>query len=197
MTEPPQGQARPTHTCPVWLGYLLANPLRRLVESPDKLVLPLVKPGDRVLELGPGLGFFTLPLAGAVGPSGKVVCVDVQQGMLDRLGRRLRKRGLAEHVELRLCGQDDFGLASERERCDLALAIHVVHETTSPAATLGTLAACLRPGGQLLLVEPPGHVSRKTWQGEVSVLEQTGLVRVPHPRVEGRKLLALWRKAGL
>jgi ubiquinone/menaquinone biosynthesis C-methylase UbiE len=196
MTEPPQGQARPPHTCPVWLGYLLANPLRRLVESPQKLVLPLVKSGDRVLELGPGLGFFTLSLAGAVGPSGKVVCVDVQPGMLDRLGRRLRKRGLAEHVERRLCSQDDLGLQGEHERCDLALAIHVVHETVLPAATLGALAACLRPGGQLLLVEAPGHVSREVWQAEVSALERAGLVRVPHPRAEGRKLLALWRKAG-
>jgi len=197
MSEPKASQAsqsHPTHTCPVWLGYLLASPLRRLVESPAKLLLPLVKPGDRVLELGPGLGFFTLPLAGAVGPAGKIVCVDVQQGMLDRLGRRLQKRGLAERVELRRCSPDDFGLQGEQARCDLAVAIHVVHETLSPAATLGTLAACLKPGGRLLLAEPPGHVARKLWQEEVAALEQAGLARVPHPRVEGRKLLALWQK---
>jgi len=200
MTEPSQShgsQAHSNHTCPVWIGYLLASPLRRLFESPDKLLGPLVKPGDRVLELGPGLGFFTLPLARAVGAAGKVVCVDVQAGMLDRLGRRLRKRALAERVELRLCEPDDLGLGDEHARCDLALALHVVHETISPATTLRTLAACLKPGGQLLLVEPPGHISRVTWQAEVSALEQAGLLRVSHPRAEGRKLLALWKKPSI
>jgi ubiquinone/menaquinone biosynthesis C-methylase UbiE len=178
----------------VWIGYLLASPVRRLFENPGKMILPLVKPGDRVLELGPGLGFFTVPLARAVGPSGKVVCVDVQPGMLARLGQRLQKRGLAEHVELRRCSQDDLGLGDEQGRCDLALALHVVHETVAPASTLRTLAACLKPGGQLLLVEPPGHVSRSAWQAEIAALTQVGLVRVPHPRVEGRKLLTLWQK---
>src|SRR5512140_339286 len=175
--------AESPHTCPVWIGYLLASPVRRLFENPGKMVLPLVKPGDRVLELGPGLGFFTVPLAKAVQPAGKVVCVDVQQGMLDRLGRRLGKRGLADHVELRLCGHDDLGLTGEHERCDLVLAIHVVHETPSPDKTLLALADSLKPGGQLLLVEPAGHISRETWQAEVSALERAGLVRQPHPQV--------------
>jgi len=196
MTDPTQnhaGEEHSLHTCPVWIGYLLASPVRRLFESPGKMVLPLVKPGDRVLELGPGLGFFTVPLARAVGPAGKVVCVDVQQGMLDRLGRRLGKRHLAERVELRRCSQDDLGLANEQGRCDVALAIHVVHETLAPASTLGALAACLKPQGQLLLVEPPGHVSNETWQTELAALEQAGLVRVAHPRIAQRKLLTLWK----
>jgi ubiquinone/menaquinone biosynthesis C-methylase UbiE len=186
--------AESPHTCPVWIGYLLASPVRRLFENPGKMVLPLVKPGDRVLELGPGLGFFTVPLAKAVAPAGKVVCVDVQQGMLDRLGRRLAKRRLAQQVELRRCGPDDLGLDDEHERCDLALAIHVVHETPSPAKTLLALADSLKPGGQLLLVEPAGHISVETWQAEVSALERAGLVRQPHPHVANRKFLGLWHK---
>ena len=67
------------------------------------MVLPLVKPGDRVMELGPGLGFFTFPLAQALGNNGEIVCVDVQASMLDRLGKRLEKRGLRERVQLRQC----------------------------------------------------------------------------------------------
>jgi ubiquinone/menaquinone biosynthesis C-methylase UbiE len=187
-------EAHRCHTCPVWIGYLLASPVRRLFENPAKMLLPLVKAGDRVLELGPGLGFFTVPLAKAVTPAGKVVCVDVQQGMLDRLGRRLRKRGLSQEVELRLCGHDDFGLQDQEGRVDLAVALHVVHETTSPATTLRVLAGCLKPGGHLLIVEPPGHVSREAWQSEMAALEHAGLVRVEHPKAEGRKRLALWMR---
>lgn len=184
----------PAHTCPVWIAYLLASPLRRLVESPDKLVLPLLKPDHRVLELGPGLGFFTLPVARALQATGKVVCVDVQEAMLERLGKRLAKRGLRERVELRACSQSDLGLADERACCDLALAMHVLHETPDPAGTVRVLASCLKPGGRLLMVEPPGHCSPAVWQEENVAAEQAGLVRRPHPRCEGRKLLALWGK---
>ena len=196
-SRPRDSHAPSPHTCPVWVGYLLVSPIRRLFESPDRLLLPLVRPGDRVLELGPGLGFFTIPLARAVGPAGKVVCVDVQRGMLDRLALRLRKRGLGERVDLRLCSPDDFGLDDARGTFDLATAVHVVHETSAPAATLATLAACLKPSGRLLVIEPRGHVSGKAWQCELAATEQAGLVRIPHPTAEGRKHLALWRKPAM
>ena len=190
-TNTSQQEPRPAHTCPVWIGHLLASHVRRLFESPGKLVLPLIKPGDRVLELGPALGFFTIPVAEAVGPTGKVVCVEVQEGMLTRLKKRLEKRGLLDRVELRLCTHEDLGL--DQERCDVALALHVVHETVSPAATMAALARCVKPGGQLLLVEPRGHCSPALFQMEVAAAERAGLVRTAHPRVEGRRLLGLWR----
>jgi 2-polyprenyl-3-methyl-5-hydroxy-6-metoxy-1,4-benzoquinol methylase len=185
------------HTCPVWLGYLLASPIRRLFESPAKMVISLVEPGQRILELGPGLGFFTMPLATSVGPDGKVVCVDVQAGMLERLGKRLAKRGLRESVELRQCGPDDLGLDDVKGSFDVATAIHVVHETPSPGNTIRALAASLKKGGHLLLAEPPGHCSREMWNDEASAAEQSGLVRVPHPSLEGRRMLALWRRQGV
>jgi ubiquinone/menaquinone biosynthesis C-methylase UbiE len=112
--------------------------------------------------------------------------------MLTRLGKRLDKRGLLDRVELRQCTHQDLGL--DGQRCDLALALHVVHETVSPAATMAALARCLHPGGQLLLVEPPGHCSPELFQTEVAAAEAAGLSRTPHPRAEGRKRLALWKK---
>jgi ubiquinone/menaquinone biosynthesis C-methylase UbiE len=172
----------------------MASPLRRLLEKPAMIVLPLLKPKDRVLELGPALGFFTLPVAEALGPEGRLVCVDVQEGMLRRLRRRLEKRGLAGNTELRQCTQDDLGLSGLEETCDLVLALHVVHETISPAGTIKALAKCLKPDGQLLLVEPPGHCSPAVFQSEMDAAIAAGLVRIPHPRVEGRKNLALWRR---
>jgi hypothetical protein len=59
---------------------------------------------------------------------------------------------------------------------------------------MAALARCLHPGGQLLLVEPPGHCSPELFQTEVAAAEAAGLVRTPHPRAEGRKRLALWKK---
>ena len=187
-------EGRPAHTCPVWLGHVLASPLRRLFENPAKLLLPLVKPNVQVLELGPALGFFTLPVARALGPDGKLVCVDVQNGMLKRLCKRLEKRGLAARTEFRLCTQHDLGLADLEGRCDLVLALHVVHETISPVETIRVLARCVKAGGQLLLIEPPGHCSPEVFQSEVDAAVGAGLQKTPHPRAEGRKNLVLWTK---
>jgi hypothetical protein len=56
------------------------------------------------------------------------------------------------------------------------------------------LARCLKPGGRLLLVEPPGHCSPAAFQSEVEAAGAAGLERTPHPRAEGRKNLALWMR---
>ena len=183
--NPIPAEPKPTHTCPVWLGHLLASPLRRLLENPAKLVLPLVAPDAQVLELGPALGFFTLPVAQALGSDGKLVCIDVQDGMLRRLRKRLENRGLAARTELRLCTQDSLALADLEGKCDLVLALHVVHETAAPAETVRALARCLKPGGRLLLIEPPGHCSPELFQSEVDAAFGAGLKRTPHPRAEG------------
>jgi SAM-dependent methyltransferase len=69
--------------CPWWLGYLLASPIRRLLQGdPEKILAPFVREGMTVLEPGPGMGFFTLPLARRVGPMGRVVAV----GLTDLAG---------------------------------------------------------------------------------------------------------------
>jgi len=79
--------------CPWWIGYLLASPLRRrLGQDPVKILSPYVREGMTVLEPGPGMGFFTIPLARLVGPSGRVIAVDLQPKMIESLKRRAAKR---------------------------------------------------------------------------------------------------------
>ena len=62
-------------TCPWWLGYLLITPFRRLFQNPAKIISPYIHAGMTVLEVGPGMGFFTLDIAAKVGKSGKVIAV--------------------------------------------------------------------------------------------------------------------------
>jgi SAM-dependent methyltransferase len=112
------------------------------------------------------------------------------------VGKRLAKRGLRDRVELRHCGHDDLGLDDVKGTFDVALALHMVHETPSPRNTVRALAASLKADGRLLLVEPAGHCPRDLWNDEISTAEQTGLARVPHPLLEGRRMLSLWRKQG-
>ena len=67
-------------TCPIWVGYLLASPLRKLLENPEKILKPHVNEGMKVLDIGSAMGFFSLPLAKIVSTKGKVVCVDFLLG---------------------------------------------------------------------------------------------------------------------
>ena len=121
----------PEHLCPWWIGYLLASPLRRLVQDPDELLSPYVKEGMRVLDVGPGMGFFTLPMARMVGPEGKVFAVDIQEEMLQSLERRARRAGLHSRIECRRAEGDSLRIAEEAGAIDFALVFAVAHEVPS------------------------------------------------------------------
>ena len=74
--------------CPWWLGYLLASPIRKLIQDPDRILSPYVKPGMVALDVGSAMGFFTLPLARIVGSTGHVIAIDLQEKMIKSLRRR-------------------------------------------------------------------------------------------------------------
>jgi SAM-dependent methyltransferase len=145
--------------CPWWIGYFLASPIRKLWQDPHTILAPLVAEGMLVLEPGPGMGYFTLELARLVGPSGRVVAVDLQPRMLSVLRRRARRRRLQERVETRLASEDGMRLADLAGRVDFALAFAMVHEVPDAGRFFGEVAAAVKPGGRLLFAEPAGHVT--------------------------------------
>ena len=122
------------HVCPVWIGYLLASPLRKLFQNPDKILSPWVREGMTVLDVGCAMGFFTLPLARMVGPSGKVVCIDLQEKMIQALSRRARKADLLDRIDARICPSDSLGLADLNGQIDFTLLMAVVHEVPDPSS---------------------------------------------------------------
>ncbi len=182
------------HVCPWWLGYFLASPVRKIwSDDPVKLLEPFVRQGMTVLEPGPGMGFFTLPLARMVGPSGRVVAVDIQSQMLTSLKRRAQKAGLSNLIETRLAHPGFMGLADLTGKVDFALAFAVVHEVPSPAIFFDEAAAALKPGATVFFAEPAGHVSPETFQAELAAAQNAGLVAIDRPSVR-RSLAAVLRK---
>jgi ubiquinone/menaquinone biosynthesis C-methylase UbiE len=169
------------HVCPWWIGWLLASPVRRLFEDPHKLLGPLVQPGMRVLEPGCGMGFFSVPLARLVGAAGRVVCVDLQPKMLAGMERRARKAGVADRIESIVGTLDEPRLDARAGTFDVAVAIYMVHEVPDKQAFLGRIAALLKPGGRLLLVEPKGHVTPEAFAATVALAEAAGLRSLPRP----------------
>lgn len=167
--------ASPHRVCPVWVGYLLVSPIRTLVQNPQKILAPHVSAGMRVLEVGPAMGFFTLPLARLVGPSGRVICVDVQEKMLSALRRRARRANLADRIEARLCDADSLRVADLARTIDFVLAFAVVHEVGNASRFFGEVQRVLTPRGRVLFAEPRGHVSERDFQESLAVAKHHGL----------------------
>jgi ubiquinone/menaquinone biosynthesis C-methylase UbiE len=160
--------------CPWWLGYFLANPVRRLWQSPEKILAPYLRPGMRVLEPGPGMGFFTLPAARMVGEQGRVVAVEIQPKMLSALKRRAEKAGLGALIETRLASPCSMGITDLAGTMDFALLFAVAHEVPDLGRFLAELAAALKPGAKVLFVEPAGHVSETKFSEELSLAKLAG-----------------------
>jgi 2-polyprenyl-3-methyl-5-hydroxy-6-metoxy-1,4-benzoquinol methylase len=198
MVEGDDSQRQPAapHVCPWWVGWLLVSPLRRLLERPERLLGPHVRPGMTVLEPGCAMGFFSLPLARMVGPDGRVLCVDLQRPMLDRLQHRAVRAGLAERIVAVHGTLDDARLDAYRGAADFAAAIHMVHEVPDAAAFLRRLHELLRPGARLWLMEPKGHVSAAAFERTVQTARAAGLVELDRPLGPQARAALLERPAG-
>ncbi len=181
----------PHEVCPAWLGYFLASPIRRLLQKPEQILAGLATPGMTVLEVGPGMGFFTLPLARMVGPTGQVIAVDVQEAMLHGLRKRAEAARIGDRITTRVCPSTSLDVADFAGKVDFALVFAVVHELPSRDRFFLEVAEVLKPGAQCLLAEPTGHVSLDGFAATLDAAQQAGL-RVnsrPHIRASRAALL--------
>ncbi len=178
----PDGYRHHRHVAPWWVGYIMLMPVRNWFQNPRRILRPHVKPGQTVLEVGTGMGFFTLPLAEMVGNHGRVVGVDCQDRMLDTLRRRADRHGLLDRIETRGCRGETLEIRDLGEKVDLVVAFNVVHEARDPERMIGEMARSLRPGGRLFLSEPRGHVDRDLFLWEYGLCREAGLRAVDWPK---------------
>ena len=163
---------------------------RWLGQDPLKIVSPYIHEGMTVLEPGPGMGFFTLPIAQLIGASGRVIAVDVQPKMIEALRRRAAKANLSDRVDARVTSADTMGIADLDGKVDFALAFAMVHEFPDAAHFFSEAARALKPGGQMLLSEPKGHVNEVNFASELSAAAAAGLSIASRPAV-ARSISAL------
>lgn len=136
---------------PHQLAWLIDNPLRRLFVSPQKVADRLaLADSSRVLEIGPGSGFFSAALAMRV-PNGRLELFDLQPEMLAKAKRKLTRRRL-QNVGY-ACGDAGEDLPYPDAAFDVAFLSSVLGEVTNPDRCLGSLHRVLRPDGRLALHE--------------------------------------------
>jgi CAAX protease family protein len=144
-------------TYPHQLAFLLLIPLRSLIFSPRQLASRLnLKDNARVLELGPGPGFFSVEIARRV-PQGRLCLVDIQHEMLQKARARLRRAGL-DNVSFAQASASALPFAPES--FDTAFLVTVLGEVPDPASCLAELRRALRPGGLLSITELAGDPDR-------------------------------------
>ncbi len=166
--------------CPWWMGYLLACPIRRWFQDPEKILSPHIAEGMTILDIGPGMGFFSIPAARMAGSSGKVIAVDVQEKMLRPLAKRAEKAGVADRIVTKLIEPDNIGVS---EPIDLCLLINVVHEVPDAPGLFSQIKAILKPRGKVLLVEPRWHVPEQKFQDTLALASNAGLKVIGKPEI--------------
>lgn len=116
------------HVCPHQFAFFLDNWIRRWLQPSAHIVGEYIHPGDTVLDIGCGPGFFTFDMARLVGPEGHLYAIDLQAAMLARVERKAQRKGLAGRISLHQCQPERLGLAVQ---ADFALAYYMIHETPS------------------------------------------------------------------
>jgi ubiquinone/menaquinone biosynthesis C-methylase UbiE len=135
--------------CPAALSWLVDNSLRRTYMRPvlDRIG---IRAGERVLELGPGPGAFTVGAAERVGPEGFLVAVDIQAEMIVQVDQRVQQAGLT-NVETHVASA--YQLPIVDQSVDRAFLITVLPEIPDRHRALSELHRVLRPGGVLSITE--------------------------------------------
>ncbi|THB65025.1 MAG: class I SAM-dependent methyltransferase [Desulfovibrio sp.] len=169
-----------TRVCPWYMAYTFDNGLRGFFHNPAAILGPYVSPGMTVLDVGCGMGFFSLGMARLVGESGNVYSVDLQDKMLARVKNRAQAKGLDSIIETHRCAEDSIGLDV---KVDFALGFWMVHETPDISAFFREMHAMLNPGGHMLVAEPRIHVSRRFVTNEQALAKEAGFSVAAEPKV--------------
>jgi ubiquinone/menaquinone biosynthesis C-methylase UbiE len=166
--------------CPWWLCFTFDNPLRRIIHDPVKILSPYVHQGNTAIDIGPGMGYFSTPMAELVGPKGRVIAIDIQRKMLSALMERANKKGVAEIIKTHLASSDSLGFY---EKADFILAFWMAHEVPDQRQFLFEILNMMKPEGMFLLVEPLIHVSKKKFLRTIETAKELGFSIKEHPEI--------------
>jgi ubiquinone/menaquinone biosynthesis C-methylase UbiE len=124
---------------------------RETQEQPELVIDALeIRPGQTIADLGAGSGYYSFRIAPLVGPSGKVLAIDIEPAMLDAIAQRARREHVENVATVRSSAQDP-NLAPGS--VDLLFMVDVYHELEYPYEMLTKVRTALKPRGRVALIE--------------------------------------------
>ena len=165
--------------CPWWFASFLDNRVRKLLHDPEKVLGKYIQKGQTVVDIGCGPGLFSIGMAKLVGENGKVIAVDIQDKMLERLKRKIERLELT-NIKIHKARPDRIGIS---EKVDFALAFYMVHEVPDNTKFFSEVVSILKPKSKFLVVEPKLHVSTSAFNNTVEIACSCGLEPVSEPKV--------------
>ncbi len=154
--------------CPSWLSFILYNPVRKALTDREKVLdESMISADSVVLEVGPGNGFLTEAIAKR---AEKVVSVDLQEGMVRKLRRRVRPFG--EKVDIVL--GDISSVRLPEDAFDVCLLYYCFHEIGRQEEAAANIAGAVRKGGVISIYEPVFEVKTVEMQKTLGFFERLG-----------------------
>jgi len=176
--------------CPVELADSLDSKLRRWLQNPRKIFKSYIQEGMTVLDVGCGPGFFSIELAKMVGPAGRVIAADLQEGMLQKIRDKISGTTLEDQITLHKCETDKIGWP---DQVDFIVAYYMVHEVPDQQSFFSEIARILKSGGQIFIAEPPFHTTKAEFNETIRLANKAGLTEIKRPRIFPDKVVLLER----
>ena len=170
------------HVCPWRAGPILNVALRKLFNNPVRITGPYLSDGMTAMDIGCGMGFFTLPMSTIVGEQGSVIAVDVQPEMLDGLKKNAQKAGRV-NITAHLCDFDSLGIEQWTGAVDFVLVFWMLHEVPDAERLIKEVHTALMPNGKLLFVEPVAHVGSEKFQQSQDMIGRVGFTVLDNPKI--------------
>ena len=144
---------------PYQFAFTLLVPLRNIFLSPKQLIKRLeLEDHQKVLEVGPGPGYFSIPVAKVL-INGRLVIADIQQEMLDYAKKRIEKKEL-KNIEYYLCDGNTFRFPNHA--FDRIFMVTVIGEVENKKTYMDEFLRMLKPGGILSISEAAGDPDKMT-----------------------------------
>ena len=172
-----------TDVCPWQAAPILLMSVRKPLHNPRKIVGKYISDGMTVLDIGCGMGYFSVPMAGMAGDSGKVIAVDLQLEMLGGLKRNAAKAGV-NNIITHQCEKNTLALDEWAGNVDFALVFWMLHEVPDSQRLILEVRAALSEHGVLFFSEPKlGHVSAEQFGESLDMITSTGFKTTALPKV--------------
>lgn len=157
----------------------LDNPLRRRILPPGDVIKKIdLKKGQKVADVGCGIGYFTIPMAKTVSEEGKVFAIDINIDMLKETKRRVEEEGII-NVEMIHSSENNFKI--KEKAVDIVFTSTVFHELNSPKDFLNECKRIMKDSGRLIILDwnkveeeigPPIHRRKDVEDVKRDVLEE-------------------------